>query len=260
MNDLQESQHDIELRNVWKQFKGADQATLAGIDFIIGKGQIHSLLGYSGVGKSVTIKVILKLLEADSGQVFVKGRELSKLKEQEVFEVRKLFGMVFQNAALFDSLNVFENVAFPLREHRKDMADSDIAQRVRELLEMVELDSQRTSKKMPSELSGGMRKRVGIARAIALRPEILLFDEPTTGLDPVTSQVIDDLILSTTRNLGASALVISHNIHAALRISDCVSMIAEGKIIETGKPSLFIRSEVPKVKDFLKAAGVGARS
>lgn len=250
-------EYDIELKNVCKKFKGMDHPTLSGVNLTVRKGQIHSLLGYSGVGKSVTIKIILSLLRADSGSIVIKGQELSDLSEREIFEQRKIFGMVFQSAALFDSLSVFENVAFPLREHRKDMPENKIEERVKELLEMVELNVDQTRKKMPSELSGGMRKRVGIARAIALHPQILLFDEPTTGLDPVTSQVIDELILSTTRNLGASALVISHNINAALRISDCVSMIAEGKIIESGAPANFIASRVPEVQRFLKAAGVG---
>jgi phospholipid/cholesterol/gamma-HCH transport system ATP-binding protein len=251
-------ENEIELKGVWKQFKGADFPTLGGVDFKIRKGHIHSLLGYSGVGKSVTIKVILGLLQADRGEVLVRGNEISNYKDTELFEMRKQFGMVFQNAALFDSLNVFENVAFPIREHRKDMSEQQITDRVKDLLGMVNLDFERTRKKLPSELSGGMRKRVGIARAIALKPGIMLFDEPTTGLDPVTSQVIDDLILSSTRALGASALVISHNVHAALRISDFVSMIAEGKIIESAPPAIFVRSTNETVMAFLKAAGIGA--
>lgn len=260
MSEAPQTKYDIELRNVWKQFKGADHPTLGGVNLSIQHGHIHSLLGYSGVGKSVTIKVILGLLTSDSGDVFVKGRDVNRMTESEIFSMRRLFGMVFQSAALFDSLNVFENVAFPLREHRKDMTSEQIEYRVKELLAMVELDFSRTRNKMPSELSGGMRKRVGIARAISLKPEILLFDEPTTGLDPVTSQVIDDLILSTTRTLGASALVISHNIHAALRISDFVSMIAEGKIIESSPPKEFVKSKDERVRAFLKAADVGVGS
>jgi phospholipid/cholesterol/gamma-HCH transport system ATP-binding protein len=251
MNPLE---YDVYLKNVVKHFPGAPTPTLDGIDFKIKPSKIHTLLGLSGGGKSVTLKIILGLLKCDSGEVWVKGQEYSKLKNHGLHELRKNFGMLFQSSALFDSLSVFENVAFPLREHRPDWSEDRIEKRVTELLEQVELE--KAVKKMPADLSGGMKKRVGLARAIALEPKVLLFDEPTTGLDPLTSEKIDDLILTTTRRLNASALVISHNIHAALRISDFVSMISGGKIIEKGEPEEFRKSRNPTVANFLKSAGI----
>ena len=246
--------YDIELRNVYKHFEGSAAPTLAGVDLTVAPGQIHVLLGYSGVGKSVTLKIILGLLQADSGIVEIQDENIVGIPIVQLQKVRMKFGMLFQNSALFDSLNVFENVAFPLREHRKDMTEDKIRERVKELLEQVELDT--SWQKLPSALSGGMRKRAGLARAIALKPQIMLFDEPTTGLDPVTSQVIDDLMFKTVRHLNASALIISHNIHAALRIADVVSMIAEGRIIETASPQVFVKSGHKRIHHFLQSAGV----
>jgi len=245
---------DIEFKDVVKQFPSAPQPTLNGIDLQIAPNTIHVLIGYSGSGKSVTLKHALGLLPPDSGTVLVKGQDIWKQRQPELYELRKHFGVLFQSSALFDSLNVFENVAFPLREHRKDMKEKDVEMRVAELLDMVELEL--ATEKMPSELSGGMQKRVGLARAIALEPNILVFDEPTTGLDPATSQVIDELIVKTTRRLKASAFIISHDIHAALRIGDFVSMIGEGKIIETAKPTDLVRSSKAEVRLFLKSAGI----
>ena len=245
---------DIHLTQVVKQFEGSAQPTLAGVDLRVEPGQIHMLLGYSGSGKSVTLKIILGLLKADRGGVQVLGVDIDKSTPQEIRDVRKNFGMLFQSSALFDSLSVFDNVAFPIREHRRDLSEQEIAQRVGVLLERVELS--KSASKMPEELSGGMKKRVGLARAIALDPKILLFDEPTTGLDPVTSQIIDNLILRTTRDLRASALIISHNIVAAMRIADCVSMIAGGTIVETGPPAQFMKSNHETIRHFLESAGI----
>jgi phospholipid/cholesterol/gamma-HCH transport system ATP-binding protein len=245
---------DIFMRGVVKQFPGSPSPTLNGVDFFVAPEKIHTLLGLSGGGKSVTLKIILGLLGFESGEVWVKGKNYRQMKKNELHELRKSFGMLFQGSALFDSLSVFENVAFPLREHRPDWSEKKITDRVVELLEQVELE--KAVKKMPSDLSGGMKKRVGLARAIALEPRILLFDEPTTGLDPLTSEKIDDLILSTTRRLKASALIISHNIHAAFRISDFVSMISGGKIIEEGDAQSFQKSTNPVIRSFLKSAGI----
>jgi len=246
--------YDVYLKDVVKQFPGAPTPTLSGVDFFVAPEKIHTLLGLSGGGKSVTLKVILGLLSYDSGEVWVKGNRFKTLGPEGLHELRKSFGMLFQSSALFDSLSVFENVAFPLREHRPDWSEQKIKDRVLELLEQVELE--KAVKKMPADLSGGMKKRVGLARAIALEPKILLFDEPTTGLDTLTSEKIDDLIVSTTRRLKASALIISHNIHAALRISDFVSMISGGKIIEEGDAHQFRESKSPVIQSFLKSAGI----
>jgi phospholipid/cholesterol/gamma-HCH transport system ATP-binding protein len=245
---------EIEFRDVWKQFSNSRAPTLAGMTFQVKKGSIHVLIGHSGAGKSVTIKHVLGLVPPDKGEVLVKGKNVAECGDVEITELRKHYGMLFQNSALFDGLDVLDNVAFPLREHRKDMNEGEVLRRVEELLEAVELKN--VTQKMPAELSGGMRKRVGLARAIALGPQILLFDEPTTGLDPETSRVIDDLIVSTTRRLKATSLIISHDIQATLRIADFVSMIWEGRIIETSSPADFVKSEHPVVRQFLVGAGV----
>jgi phospholipid/cholesterol/gamma-HCH transport system ATP-binding protein len=245
----------IHIDNVTVQFASSEKPTLKNLNFQLQAGQISTILGYSGVGKSVTMKCILGFIKPDEGQVVVLGHAVAALPLRELFELRKNFGMLFQSAALFDSLNVFENVAFPMREHRRDMSESQLKERVEALLKMVELEA--GWRKMPSELSGGMRKRVGLARALALEPKILLFDEPTTGLDPVTARVIEELIVRTTRRIGASALIISHDVHAALRMSDFVSLLADGKMVEAGAPSEFVKSRVPRVREFLDCAGVG---
>lgn len=244
---------DIEFVDVWKTFSGAEAPTLAGLNLRCDPGKINVLIGYSGAGKSVTLRHVLGLTLPDKGDVRVLGKSLERLSNVEMRNLRQNFGMLFQGSALFDSLDVFENVAFPLREHRKKWSEERIEARVHELLEMVNLKN--AVKKLPSELSGGMRKRVGLARAIALEPKILLFDEPTTGLDAVTAEMIDDLIVETTRRLGASALIISHDVRAALRMGDVVSMLWQGKIIESGHPNQFMKSKVEVVSHFLRSAG-----
>lgn len=244
----------IQFKDVWKQFLGAPQPTLAGMNLEVTKEKIHVLLGFSGVGKSVTIKHILGLLQPDRGKVFIQGQNIAELGPVELRNFRKKYGMLFQGSALFDSLDVFENLAFPIREHRRDLAEDQVEARVMELLKQVRLEQ--AVRKMPAELSGGMRKRVGLARAIALEPEILLFDEPTTGLDPITSKVIDDLIVETTHRLKATSLVISHDIVSALRMADGVSMLFEGQIIETAPPTQFKQSQSKLVREFLSSAGV----
>lgn len=244
----------IEFRDVWKEFPGSMTPTLAGLSFRCEKGTIHTLIGHSGSGKSVTLKHVLGLFPPTRGEILINGENIVGMSSEHLRRVRMKYGMLFQNSALFDSLTVAENIAFPLEEHRKEMKEIEVRRRVRELLEMVNLKG--TEDKMPSQISGGMQKRVGLARAIALNPEILLFDEPTTGLDPVTAKVIDDLIVRTTHALGASALIISHDIHAALRISDFVSMIWKGKIVLTASPKEFVKSKDEVVSQFLGSAGV----
>lgn len=247
-------QNEIEFRNVWKHFPKSKLPTLCGIDLNVASESLHVIMGHSGSGKSVTLKHLLGLLRPDEGKIILRGQDFDDLDDYQMREARRNFGMLFQNSALFDGLNVMDNVAFPIREHRRDLSEGEIAQRVESLLESVELKD--VLHKMPSELSGGMKKRVGLARAIALEPKILLCDEPTTGLDPETSRVIDDLIVSTTRRLKASALIISHDVHASLRIADFVSMIWKGRIIETARPLDFVKSQNPVVQNFLKSAGV----
>lgn len=244
----------IEYRGVWKKFPRAETPTLAGLDLVVTKGTIHVLIGFSGTGKSVTIKHALGLMRADKGQVFVKGKNIDSLSSFELRELRKNFGMLFQGVALFDSLNVYENIAFPMREHRPQMKEKEIRESVEKLLDQVDLVQ--AIEKMPEELSGGMKKRVGLARAMALSPDILICDEPTTGLDPVTALVIDNLIAKTTRSINASAFLISHDIHAAMRIADVISMIYHGVVIESGSPTVFKKSKNKVVQNFLESAGV----
>ncbi len=244
----------IHLHEVYKHFEGAQLPTLQGMNLSVKTGTIHVLLGHSGGGKSVTLKHVLGLVQPDKGQVLVHGQNIGECSSVELVKLRRKFGMLFQNSALFDSLSVRGNIAFPLYEHRSELSEEEILRRVESLLESVNLSN--CLNKMPSELSGGMKKRVGLARAIALDPEILLFDEPTTGLDPQTARVIDDLIVSTSRRLSASSLIISHDVHAALRIADFVSMIWEGRIIETATPENFLKSEQVVVREFLLSAGV----
>ncbi|MBS1985253.1 MAG: ATP-binding cassette domain-containing protein [Bdellovibrionales bacterium] len=244
----------IEFIDVWKQFPEASQPTLAGLSLVCPPKKIHTLIGHSGSGKSVTIKHVLGLMAPDRGDIKVLGESIIGMEDREMRRVRANFGMLFQGSALFDSLSVFDNVAFPLREHRRDLSEAQIADRVAELLAQVELVN--AENKMPSQISGGMQKRVGLARALAMDPKIMLFDEPTTGLDPTTAKVIDDLIVSTTRSLNAAAFIISHDIHAALRISDLVSMLSHGEIILTATPDEFVKSQHETIVTFLRSAGL----
>lgn len=242
----------IQVKNLFKSFN--DQTVLSGVNLEIPTGTITVILGRSGGGKSVLMKHIIGLLHADSGQVLVDGTDLMKLSDADLNEFRKRFGMLFQNAALFDSFNVFDNVAFPLREHTQ-LSEDEIAKKVKEKLELVGLRN--INHKMPSELSGGMRKRVGLARAIALEPKILLYDEPTTGLDPLMTDSVNQLILETQRNLHVTSVVISHDIESTFSLADKVAMLHEGKIIEQGNPQQFRKSENPFVKQFLTGRSEG---
>ncbi len=237
----------IQIKNLYKSFD--DQKVLEGVSLEIPTGTITVILGRSGGGKSVLMKHIIGLLHADAGQVLVDGTDLMKLSDTNLNEFRKRFGMLFQNAALFDSLNVFDNVAFPLREHSK-LSEEEIAKVVREKLDLVGL--KKVDYKMSSELSGGMRKRVGLARAIALSPKILLYDEPTTGLDPLMTDSVNQLILETQRNLHVTSVIISHDIESTFALADKVAMLHEGKIVEQGPPSQFRKSENPFVRQFIE--------
>ncbi len=241
----------IEITELYKSFNG--QPILRGVNLTIPRGKITVIIGPSGCGKTVLLRHIIGLLKPDRGKVVVDGTDLSRLGRLELNEFRKRFGMLFQSAALFDSLTVFENVAFPLREHKLLKDEDKIASLVREKLKLVGLEG--AEEKMPSELSGGMKKRVGLARAIVLTPQILLYDEPVTGLDPIMSVAIDNLILSMQQALKITSVVISHDIESALRVADQIAMIDKGKIIECGEPKAFHQSQNPTVRAFLSAAG-----
>lgn len=237
----------IELVDVSKAFK--EQKVLDHLNLKIEPQQITVIIGQSGGGKSVLLKHIIGLLRPDAGQILIDGIDISPLSEKALNEVRKKFGMLFQEAALFDSMTVGENVAFPLKEHTR-LPKKEIDRIVVDKLLQVGL--QNVTHKMPSELSGGMRKRVGLARAIALDPKIILFDEPTTGLDPIMCDAVDKLIIETQQVTGATCVVISHDIESTFKIAHKVAMLYRGKIIAEGAPEIVRSSENPIVRNFIE--------
>ncbi len=241
----------IELEGVSKSFAG--KVVLDRLDFGVREGETVVVLGGSGTGKSVLLKHVIGLLRPDAGRVRVDGIDLATLGEREITTFRRRFGMAFQEGALFDSMTVWENIAFPLKRAKR--APGEIAARVAECLEWVHLEG--AERKMPSELSGGMRRRVGFARAIALEPRILLFDEPTTGLDPVMKAVIDELILELSERLGSTAVVISHDLGSAFRIADRLAMLDQGKIIADAPPDAFRASPDARVQQFIQGRSSG---
>lgn len=241
----------IRVKDLHKTFGG--QKVLNGIDLEIEKGKITVIIGKSGGGKSVLMKHLIGLLKPDMGEIWIEGTEITRLTEPRVNEVRRKFGMLFQEAALFDSMTVGENVAFPLREHT-NLADREIAEIVTDKLKQVGLVG--AEDKMPSDLSGGMKKRVGLARALALDPEIVLFDEPTSALDPVISLTIEELIKETQLTLKKTYVVISHDILGMFRIADKVAMLYEGRIVASGTPMEVKASNLPAVKEFLNATRI----
>jgi phospholipid/cholesterol/gamma-HCH transport system ATP-binding protein len=244
------SEFAIELKDVYKSFRDGRDQILKGVSIGFPTGKLTYILGSSGTGKSVTLKHILGLLNPDSGEVRVLGTELSKLNHHQVIEFREKFGMVFQNSALFDDMTVFENVAFPLREHT-NLSEAQIEKEVVDILMLLGMNG--PYDKYPSEISGGMRKRVGIARAMIRRPEILLYDEPTTGLDPLTRMTVDDLIEKLKREFSLTSVVISHDIPSALRLADQIVFLDKGKVVFSGLPHEFVKSEHPAIRDFIRA-------
>ena len=239
----------IELIDIHKSFK--KQKVLNGLNLRIENNQTTVIIGRSGGGKSVLLKHIIGLIRPDSGQVLVDGVDITQLKDRDLNEIRKKFGMLFQEGALFDSMNVGDNVAFPLVEHTR-MKEAEIRQVIADRLRAVGLSG--VESKMPSELSGGMRKRVALARAIALHPEIVLFDEPTTGLDPVLSQAINQLITDTQRTFNLTCVVISHDVESIFKIGHKIAFLYEGKIIEYGTPEEIRNSTNPILVQFLSGS------
>ena len=242
----------ISLQNISKAFDG--KVVLRDMSINVFPGESLVIVGGSGTGKSVTLKHIIGLLQPDSGHVVIDDTDLCCLSAVDMNVFRRRFGMAFQEGALFDSMSVFENIAFPLRRHTK-MKEAEIRARVSECLEEVHLSG--VEKRRPSELSGGMRRRVGFARAISLQPEILLFDEPTTGLDPVISDVIADLIREMDRKLHTTTVTITHDMKVAFKIADRVAMLYQGQIIEQGTPEGFQRSTNPIVQQFIEGRAEG---
>jgi phospholipid/cholesterol/gamma-HCH transport system ATP-binding protein len=242
----------ISLQHLAKTLGG--KPVLRDVSIDITKGESVVIVGGSGQGKSITLKHIIGLIQPDGGHVYVAHADLCCMKPVELNRFRRRFGMSFQEGALFDSMSVFENIAFPLRRHTQ-MIEDEIRHRVEECLEQVHLHG--VDHKRPSELSGGMRRRVGFARAISLKPEILLFDEPTSGLDPVISDVIADLILEMDLTLNTTTVTITHDMKVAFKVADRVAMLHEGKIIEDSTPNEFQRSSNPVVRQFVEGRAEG---
>ncbi|TLD40431.1 MAG: Methionine ABC transporter ATP-binding protein [Candidatus Jettenia ecosi] len=236
----------IEFKDVYKSFNGI--LVHKGINLSIVEGEIMSLLGSSGSGKSVLLKELIGLVMPDSGDIIVLGNTVTQMNEESLIELREHVGMLFQGAALFDSLTVFENIAYPLREHLK-LTEKEIRERVAEKLHLVGLGG--IENKMSNELSGGMRKRVGLARAIATDPDIILYDEPTTGLDPITAQRINELIIDLQKKLGVTSVVVTHDLHCVKTVSNRIAMLYEGKIVAVGTWNELITSDIQVVRDFI---------
>lgn len=237
----------IEIVDLHKAFNG--NKVLSGINLSIAQGSTCVILGGSGSGKTVLMKHMIGLLKPDQGEVRIEGEDIVPLTSEKLEQVRRKFGMVFQAAALFDSMSVYENVAFPLREHR-EMKEEEIRETVRKKLSMMGLNN--VEQKFPADLSGGMRKRVGLARAIVLDPKIVLYDEPTTGLDPITTDYVDEMILAAKKELGVTSVVISHDIASAFNVADQIAFLSKGLIVEQGPPDQLRESKHPQVQVFLQ--------
>lgn len=237
----------ISLENISLSF---EEQILNDISFNANEGETIVVVGESGTGKSTILKLLLRLLIPDNGRVAIDGEDITHLTFDDALKVRQKMGMVFQGAALFDSMTVYENVAYPLREHTT-LNETEIEARVREKLQFVDLEPDKVMDQMPSELSGGMKKRVGIARGLANNPEIMLYDEPTSGLDPLTTATITYLILKLQRELGVTSIVVSHDIRSAFRMASKIALLANKRIEFFGTPEEMTGSEEPYIREFL---------
>ena len=236
----------ISIKNIHKAFN--EQKVLRGVNLEIPDKKITVIIGQSGEGKSVLLKMLLGIMEPDVGTILIDGVNPRELNEQDRNDFTKRFGMLFQSAALFDSMTVEGNVAFPLKEH-SNFSEATIREKVE--AKLIEVGLTNVMHKMPSELSGGMKKRVGLARALILDPKIILYDEPTTGLDPILSDSVDNLILETARRLGVTSVVVSHDIQATFKVADKLALLHEGVILEEGNPEEFQESKKPFVQQFI---------
>lgn len=243
----------VEFQDIFKAY-GTKQV-LRGASLKVFRGEVLVILGGSGTGKSVTLRHMLGLEAPDAGRVVVEEEDITDLPEHELYRVRKKFGMLFQSGALFDSMTVFENVAFPLREHT-EMSDAEISRAVREKLELVNLPN--TEHLMPVDLSGGMRKRVGLARSIVLDPKMILYDEPTTGLDPITAQKINELIIDLQSKLNVTSVVVTHDIQSAFSVGDRIAFLNKGVFEWVGSMEAARDSDHPVLREFFKASAVTA--
>ena len=238
----------IRLIDIDKNLGG--QQVLSNLNLTVESGEVFVIVGGSGTGKSVTLKHLVGLMSPDRGEVIIDGVDINLVTRRDRIETLKKFGMLFQSGALINWMTVFENIAFPLYE-KTDLGDNEIRKLVREKLDMVKLSG--CEDKRPSEISGGMKKRVALARAIILGPQIVLYDEPTSGLDPVMSRHIDKLIMDLQQNLGITSIVVTHDLHSAFTIADQIAMMHKGKIIEVNPPEIFCKSENEVVSEFIKA-------
>jgi phospholipid/cholesterol/gamma-HCH transport system ATP-binding protein len=242
----------IEIKNLYKKF-GSNEV-LKGINLTIEKGETIVIIGRSGCGKSVLIKHIVGLLYPDNGYVKVEGKIVSRLNEKELYNLRKKFGFLFQGAALFDSMTVEENVALPLMESSQKLQTSEIDKVVNEKLSIVTLPGVNQLK--PAELSGGMKKRVGLARALVTNPDYILYDEPTTGLDPIMSDSIDNLIQQLSSKLNVTSIAVTHDMQSVKNVADKVAMLHDGIVYFTGTPAQLLKSSDSVIIDFIKRAGI----
>jgi phospholipid/cholesterol/gamma-HCH transport system ATP-binding protein len=242
----------IDIKGVTKAFN--HHKVLDHLNLTIQSGETMVIIGRSGSGKSVLLKHIIRLLEPDHGTILIDGQEILKLKGPDLDRMRMRIGMLFQGAALFDSMTAFENVAFPLVEHTK-MSKEAVAQRVHECLELVGLTH--VDHLFPAELSGGMRKRVGLARALAMNPEYILYDEPTTGIDPIMADIVNELIIALRDRLKVTSVVVTHDMTSAYKVADRIAMLYNGSIIEVGTPDEIRSSANPVVQQFIKGEAVG---
>jgi phospholipid/cholesterol/gamma-HCH transport system ATP-binding protein len=231
------------------------QKVLNGINLTVSRGETLAVLGRSGTGKSVLLRLIIGLEKPDSGSVLIHGQDIAGLALDQLGEIRKKMGFLFQHAALYDSLTVEQNVAFPLRHHRKTMSKSELGDRVMQLLAEVGMEGH--LEKMPSDISGGMQKRVGLARALALDPDILLLDEPTAGLDPISSGEIDDLVLKLQQEHHMASIVVTHDLHSAKTIADRLALLNEGSVVIEGSYEELQRSDIKFVREFLGHSSLG---
>ncbi|NOJ95367.1 ABC transporter ATP-binding protein [Corallococcus sp. CA049B] len=238
----------IDIVDLHKTFSG--NKVLTGINLTVPAGSTCVILGGSGSGKTVLMKHMIGLLKPDSGQVIIDGQDIVPMSVEGLQQVRRSFGMVFQAAALFDSMTVFENVAFPLRQHTT-LPEDAIREQVRKRLDLMGLKRE-VEDRFPADLSGGMRKRVGLARAVVLDPKVVLYDEPTTGLDPITTDSVDDMILTAQKELGVTSVVISHDIASAFNVANQIAFLSKGVIVEHGSPEKLRESQHPAVQVFLQ--------
>lgn len=246
-----EPKEHIRVEKLAKSF--GNVKVLVDVDVAIRRGDVAVIIGGSGAGKTTLLKILIGLDRPTSGSIFVEGVDITKLPERELTLVRRKFGMVFQYSALLDSMDVLDNVAFPLREHTK-LKEREVRERVREKLSVLGLSG--TEERYPSELSGGMRKRVGLARALMLEPEAILYDEPTSGLDPITARMVDDLIVETRERFGVTSIVISHDMAGALRIADQIVLLAKGMVVASGAPRDLVGGDNELLAEFVESSGI----